>query len=165
MSGLEGRRIGHYTTPARRDLRSPVRPPVPYAAVFRVAGLPTGPTVRRARIEVRTRPGVPARRFLTAPARRPPLLGGSVRRIGSAGLPDVGPEAGGSPFRESVPSSSVSASDPGVRDDFRERSGKGGIRTHAPRRTTAFRVRLVMTTSIPFQGTPNAGVGPASAGL
>lgn len=29
-------------------------------------------------------------------------------------------------------------------------NGSGGIRTHVPRRTTAFRVRLVMTTSIRF---------------
>ena len=29
--------------------------------------------------------------------------------------------------------------------------GSGGIRTHVPLRTTAFRVRLVMTTSIRFQ--------------
>lgn len=29
-------------------------------------------------------------------------------------------------------------------------SGSGGIRTHVPLRTTAFRVRLVMTTSIRF---------------
>ena len=28
--------------------------------------------------------------------------------------------------------------------------GRDGIRTHVPRRTTAFRVRLVMTTSILF---------------
>jgi hypothetical protein len=36
------------------------------------------------------------------------------------------------------------------RAPMRVYSGSGGIRTHVPLRTTAFRVRLVMTTSIRF---------------
>ncbi len=38
-----------------------------------------------------------------------------------------------------------------VSNPSRDGGGSGGIRTHVPSRTTAFRVRLVTTTSIRFQ--------------
>ena len=51
----------------------------------------------------------------------------------------------------------------------RDGGGSGGIRTHVPSRTTAFRVRLVTTTSIrfhvPLRGTGRPGNGsPCSFG-
>ena len=42
-------------------------------------------------------------------------------------------------------------SEQAIRSLLRRSGGQGGIRTHVPLRTTAFRVRLVMTTSIPVR--------------